>query len=116
MREGEEPRLTQAASYAYQALLGIRDSEGPYEALWRHVKDIATPAAKVAGAVTTVDPAKLFEGLEQLQDLKTLVTTLVDISKALSDTSALNSREHLSKQREWYRALSTYTQFSDEKP
>ncbi|SCO92675.1 uncharacterized protein FRV6_16803 [Fusarium oxysporum] len=50
----EELRLAQAAGYAYQALLGIPNDEGPYRALWRHTPALVEGAAKVAGAVSTM--------------------------------------------------------------
>ncbi|KAK4040266.1 armadillo-type protein [Parachaetomium inaequale] len=91
-----ELRLAQAARYAYQALLGIPNTR--------------VRVAKVAGAVPTMDPAKLFDGLTQLGGLPALVRSMVDVVKALSglaDTfrGAAEGVKLLQKQKSWYVAL-----------
>ncbi|KAK3307826.1 armadillo-type protein [Chaetomium strumarium] len=105
-----ELRLAQAARYAYQALLGIPNDEGPYKALWRNMLPVVQGVAKVAGAVPTMDPAKLFDGLTHLGDLPALVRSMVDVVKALSglvDTfgGAAEGVKLLQKQKSWYVAL-----------
>ncbi|KAF9770479.1 hypothetical protein IL306_011985 [Fusarium sp. DS 682] len=106
----EELRLAQAAGYAYQALLGIPNDEGPYRALWRHTLALVEGAAKVAGAVSTMDPAKLFDGLSKLQDLPDLISSMVDVVSALSGLvdslgGAAEGVSFLQKQKSWYVAL-----------
>ena len=77
--------LSQAASYAYQALLGIPDNEGPWASLWRHAYNVTNGGAKVAGAVFTMDPSKLLEGLEMLQNVPDLICSMIDVSKKAAD-------------------------------
>ncbi|KAL8310386.1 hypothetical protein RB597_010302 [Gaeumannomyces tritici] len=110
LSEERELRLAQAACYAHQALLGIPNDEGPYRALWRNAQPVIEGVAKVAGAVPTMDPAKLFDGLTQLTDLPALVSSMIDVVKALSGlvnslggaTEAVKLRQ---KQKSWYVAL-----------
>ena len=80
----EEIHLSQAASYAYQALLGIPDNEGPWAALWRNAYNVTDAGAKVAGAVFTMDPSKLLEGLSRLQDVPDLISSMIDVSKKVA--------------------------------
>ncbi|KAL5592490.1 hypothetical protein FOBRF1_013516 [Fusarium oxysporum] len=106
----EELRLAQAAGYAYQALLGIPNDEGPYRALWRHTRAVVEGAGKVAGAVSTMDPSKLFDGLSKLQDLPDLISSMVDVVSALSGLvdslkGAAEGVSFLQKQKSWYVAL-----------
>ncbi|KAF4624600.1 hypothetical protein G7Y89_g13570 [Cudoniella acicularis] len=110
LRESNEPRLAQAASYAYQALLGIPDNEGPYKKLWRHFSVAAVGAAKVASAIWTADPTKLIDGLTQLWDLQDLLTQMVTIVKAVPDVkggigSVVQGTKLPQKQKSWYVAL-----------
>jgi len=108
--EERELRLAQAARYAHQALLGIPNDEGPYRALWRNVQPVIEGVAKVAGAVSTVDPAKLFDGLTQLAELPSLVRSMVDVVNALSSLAnsfggAAEGFKLRQKQKRWYVAL-----------
>lgn len=73
LRKVDEVRLAQAASYAYQALRSIPDNEGPTKALLQHTVKIVGAASKVAGAVSTADPSKLFDGLVGLVDVPELI-------------------------------------------
>ena len=110
LSKAQELRLAQAAGYAYQALLGIPDDEGPYKALLRHTLTVVEGATKVASAVSTMDPAKLFDSLTKLQDLPDLISSMVDVVKDLSSlisslASAVDSIKLLQKQKSWYVAL-----------
>ena len=98
-----ELHLSQAASYAYQALLGIPDNEGPWASLWRHAYTVTGGAARVAGAVFTVDPSKLLEGLEMLQNVPDLINCMIDLLNATRNTS--ESLKFPQKQKSWYVAL-----------
>ncbi|EXK26024.1 hypothetical protein FOMG_17385 [Fusarium oxysporum f. sp. melonis 26406] len=106
----QELRLAQAAGYAHQALLGIPNNEGPYRALWRHTLAMVEGTANVAGAVSTMDPAKLLDGLSKLQDLPRLISSMVDVIRALSGMvdnwgGMIEGVKILQKQKSWYVAL-----------
>ncbi|CAK7231450.1 hypothetical protein SEUCBS140593_007926 [Sporothrix eucalyptigena] len=109
LSKGNEVRLTQAARYAYQALLSISDDEGPYKALWRHTLTIVGAATKVTSSVSTMDPAKLFDGLVALQDVPELVSSIVEVVQSTSAaTKGSRGGEELrlrSKPKSWYVAL-----------
>ncbi|EXK77341.1 hypothetical protein FOQG_17945 [Fusarium oxysporum f. sp. raphani 54005] len=105
-----ELRLAQAAGYAHQALLGIPNDEGPYRALWRHTLALVEATANVTGAVFTMDPAKLFDGLSKLQDLPHLISSMVDVVRVLSGLvdnlgGVVEGVKLLQKQKSWYVAL-----------
>ena len=106
----KELHLSQAASYAYQALLGIPNNEGPWAALWRNAYNVTDAAAKVAGAVFTMDPSKLLDGLVTLKDVPDLISSMIDVSKKVADLlSASRSTAEIlkfsQKQKSWYVAL-----------
>ena len=106
----EEIHLSQAASYAYQALLGIPDNEGPWRALWRHAYTVTGGVARVTGAVFTRDPSKLLKGLETLQDVPDLINCMINVIKEVADllSAARSPAESLKlsqKQKSWYVAL-----------
>ena len=106
----EEIHLSQAASYAYQALLGIPDDEGPWVALWRNAYTVTGGAARVAGAVFTMDPSKLLEGLETLQNIPGLINSMIDVIKEVADLlnaikSTAKTLKFSQKQESWYVAL-----------
>ena len=106
----KELHLSQAASSAYQALLGIPNNEGPWAALWRHAYNVTSGGAKVAGAVFTMDPSKLLEGLVTLQDVPDLIGSMIDVSKTVADLlnasrSTAEALKFSQKQKSWYVAL-----------
>ncbi|KAH6997421.1 armadillo-type protein [Ilyonectria destructans] len=110
LSKDQELRLAQAAGYAYQALLGIPNDEGPYRALWRHTSAVVEGTTNVTGAVSTMDPAKLFEGLAKLQDLPRLISSIVDVVRALSGLAnslgdTADGVRFLQNQKSWYVAL-----------
>ena len=106
----EEIHLSQAASYAYQALLGIPDNEGPWMALWRNAYTVTGGAARVAGAVFTMDPSKLLEGLETLQNIPDLINSMINVIKEVVDLSnatrsTAETLKFSQKQKSWHVAL-----------
>ena len=106
----EELHLSQAASYAYQALLGVPDNEGPWVALWRNAYTVTGGAAKVAGAVFTMDPSKLLDGLETLQNMPDLIDSMIKVIKEVADLlnatrSTAETLKFSQKQKSWYVAL-----------
>ena len=113
LRGHEELRLAQAAAYAYQALLGVSDNEGPYQALWRSVREGITMAANVTGAVLAKDPARLLESLpdpnsilDSIQKFFERAENAVEVAK---DPYAAGHRieimKNLSRQKGWYTTL-----------
>ena len=113
LRGNEELRLAQAAAYAYQALLGVGDDEGPYQALWRSVREGITTAANVTGAVSAKDPARLLESLPDpnsiLDSIQKLFERAENVIEVARDPSAAGHRieimKDLSRQKGWYAAL-----------
>ncbi|KAH6971507.1 hypothetical protein BKA56DRAFT_677610 [Ilyonectria sp. MPI-CAGE-AT-0026] len=106
----QELRLSQAAGYAYQALLGIPNDEGPYQTLWRHTSTVVEGTANVTGAVFTMDPAKLFDGLVKLQDLPRLISSMIDVVRAVSGLAnslgdTADGVRFVQNQKSWYVAL-----------
>jgi hypothetical protein len=110
LRNHQEPRLAQAAGYAYQALRGVPDDESPYQALWRYSYSAIQGTAKVGSAITTMDPMKLIDATPDLINLLSLIKSLVETTQELSNASqdmksVLGAMKRLSKQRGWYVAL-----------
>lgn len=85
LRDSEEIRLAQAATYTYEVLRVIPDDEGPYKAALRHATTFVEAGAKIAGAVTTMDPSKLVSGIIDLADVPDLVSSMVTVIKTLSE-------------------------------
>ncbi|KPM36932.1 hypothetical protein AK830_g9636 [Neonectria ditissima] len=107
LSKSQELRLAQSAGYAYQALLGIPNDEGPYGALLRHTSNIARSTGNLATAVSAMDPAKLFGSL---QNVPHLISSMVEVVRALSGlASSLETTtegvRYLQKQKSWYVAL-----------
>lgn len=106
----DEVRLAQAASYAFQALRSIPDNEGPTKALLRNTIKIVGATSKVAGAVSTADPSKLFDGLVALADLPDLISSMIDVVKSVSELVAdvkrgIKTLENRRSPKGWYIAL-----------
>jgi hypothetical protein len=108
LKGNQEPRLAQAASYAYEALRGVPDDEGPYQALWRYVSSVLQVTAKVGGAVGTMDPMKLIDATPDLMNLLAFIKTLVETTQELNMSNdvknILKGMKSLSKTKGWYRA------------
>lgn len=110
LSKDKEIRLAQAASYAYEALRCIPDSEGPYKILLQNMVKVVGAASKIAGAVTTIDPSKLFEGIVALGEVPELISSMVEVVQSISDnvehtrgiTEAVNKQR---KSKRWYVAL-----------
>lgn len=72
------PRLSHAASYAYEALRYVPDDEGPYQALLRHTSTLIQTTVKIAGAIPTMDPMRIVDAAPDVMKLLTLFKSLVD--------------------------------------
>ena len=107
LQESDEIRLAQAASYAYQGLLGIADDEGPWHTLWRCAWQAASVLSKTTGAITTIDPSKLLDTVPDLMSLLEGLTTLFETASGLFE--AIESQDAIlslySRQKSWYQAL-----------
>ena len=113
LTKDEDMRLAQVSSYAYQAALGIKDDEGPLEALWRYTMTTVQSGADIAGAVSGMDPGALLRSLPSVSSIIDLVQKLIDIGENVADImkNINDAREHIdsthkiSKQKGWYKAL-----------
>lgn len=110
MAKHQNPRLAQAASYAYQALRGVPDNEGPFELFQRQSWNLIQILAKTAGAVSSMDPAKALDAtsnaMEFLSLFKTVVNALQDLYESSHDLQQLvRNMAGLSSQKSWYWAL-----------
>ncbi|KAJ5638532.1 hypothetical protein N7528_000922 [Penicillium herquei] len=110
LQDNKEPRLTQSASYAYQALLGISNDESTAAAVWRYASDIIIPLGKIAGAVPSFDPSKFVDATPQMMKLLSSISSLVkstqtvlEESQSLQDTA--KKMCSLFDQKDWYGAL-----------
>lgn len=110
MTKHQNPRLAQAASYAYQALRGVPDNEGPFETFQRQSWNVIQILAKTAGAVSSMDPTKALDAtsnaMEFLSFFKTVVDALQDLYESSHDLQQLvRNMAGLSSQKYWYWAL-----------
>lgn len=113
LKNHREPRLAQASRYAYQALVGIPDDEGPYQALWRYSCAVIEVAANVSSAVLTTDPTKFLSATPALMNLLSLVKKIAKAAPVAYQSQSLQSLVEgmisLCQQKRWYTAL-RYTQ------
>ncbi|KAL1895477.1 hypothetical protein Sste5346_005285 [Sporothrix stenoceras] len=110
LSKDKEIRVAQAATYAYEALRCIPDSDGPYKILLHNLVGVVGAVSKIAGAVMTMDASKLFDGAVALGDVPDLVSAMVDVVESISvAVGNLNAvKDVVSKQRKcksWYVAL-----------
>ncbi|CAF9931538.1 MAG: hypothetical protein GOMPHAMPRED_005935 [Gomphillus americanus] len=108
LAKSKELRLAQAASYAYQGLMSIPDSEGPWHTVWRHSRSVITVAANTAGAVTTMDPTKILDATSHMMDLFDAVKSGFEVASEiikLTPKSKDAFTEIWSKAKSWYYAL-----------
>ncbi|GAD94383.1 hypothetical protein TSTA_111040 [Paecilomyces variotii No. 5] len=109
LKNHREPRLSQAARYAYQALLGVPDDEGPYEALWRYSCAVIDVTANISSAVMTMDMTKFISATPALLDLLSLVKKLARAAPGGRQSQGLQNlvdgMVSLCQQKRWYTAL-----------
>ncbi|KAL1880473.1 hypothetical protein Plec18167_003877 [Paecilomyces lecythidis] len=109
LKNHREPRLAQAARYAYQALLGVPDDESPYEALWRYSCAVIEATANISSAVLTMDMTKFISATPALMDLLSLVKKLAKAASGGRQSQGLQSlvdgMVSLCQQKRWYTAL-----------
>lgn len=78
LKYNSEPRISHAASYAYEALRHVPDDEGPYQALLCHTSTLVQATAKIAGAIPTMDPMRIVDASPDVMKLLTLFKSSVD--------------------------------------
>ncbi|PYI18655.1 hypothetical protein BO99DRAFT_474158 [Aspergillus violaceofuscus CBS 115571] len=111
LKDHDEPRLAQAAAYAYEALQGISDNQGPWDIFWSNSGKVIAVAAKTAGAVSTMNPEKLLDAGPDLMELLEFFKRvydggreLVEAMKTIDEVFVENMRR-LPHQRLWYGIL-----------
>lgn len=111
LRNHLEPRLAQAACYAHEALRGVPDDEGQWQALCRYSWMFLEPTAKIAGAISTMDPTKAIDATSDifklLETLKSVIEAGRDVytaSESLRDLF-LQTLGYLPREKLWYGAL-----------
>ncbi|PYH75548.1 hypothetical protein BO82DRAFT_298445 [Aspergillus uvarum CBS 121591] len=110
-KDHDEPRLAQAAAYAYEALRGISDSQGPWDIFWSNSGRVIAVAAKTAGAVSTMNPEKLLDAGPDLMELLKLSKRIYDGGRELVeamrkiDEAFVENIRRLPHQRLWYGIL-----------
>ncbi|RIB30138.1 hypothetical protein C2G38_2054700, partial [Gigaspora rosea] len=103
--------LAYQAKYAYQALICIRHDESPWKAFQKRCTDIFQGLAKLAGAVTSIDPGRLpeafehfdkgFEGIE-----KTIKGAIVLVKEIHDGTDSIKQGLNFGvRRKKWYWAL-----------
>ena len=108
--KADELRVSHAANYAYQALLGIPNDESRFQEAMRITLSVIKPATELAGAFTKMDPSMIIkvieeskDDLERIPDLIEKVGDVVDKIKDVYETKEL--REIGRKQSSWYANL-----------
>ncbi|RAH86865.1 hypothetical protein BO86DRAFT_73586 [Aspergillus japonicus CBS 114.51] len=111
LKDHEEPRLAQAAVYAYQALKGISDNQGPWDIFWSNSGKVIAVAARTAGAVSAMNLEKLLDAGPDLMELFEFLKRiydggreLVEARKKMDEVFVENIRR-LPHQRLWYGIL-----------
>ncbi|PWY88133.1 hypothetical protein BO94DRAFT_575153 [Aspergillus sclerotioniger CBS 115572] len=111
LRESKEPRLAQAASYAYQALRCVPDDESRWQAFCRYSWTLLEATGKISGAVTTLDPTKAIDAGSNVKELlelyKRIVEAVGDVSTACRSLNQeiLHDLDKLPKANVWYTSL-----------
>ncbi|OAA43803.1 pfs domain containing protein [Metarhizium rileyi] len=108
-RKHPDVRLSQAARYAYQALLGIPGDVGPWLKLAKTTANLIDGASKIAGGVTTGDPSKVINGISGL-DLPRIVNSVIEGVKSASESTGameeiFSGIREMRKPARWYIAL-----------
>ncbi|KAI0179741.1 armadillo-type protein [Hypoxylon sp. FL1284] len=107
-----ELRLSESARYAFQALRGIPGDVGPWRKLGMSAYKTLTATAKLAGSISTLDPAKFLECLEAIPQVANIVLVVIpniidELKAAASTYKAVASPR---RPQQWYLAL-RYTDF-----
>ncbi|PYI01508.1 hypothetical protein BO78DRAFT_435822 [Aspergillus sclerotiicarbonarius CBS 121057] len=111
LEKSDEPRTSQAARYAHQALLKVPDNESPWGAFYRISWTIIKATTKAASAVSSMDPDKFLEAAPDLKSILELFKEIGDTANQLYNLSKdgkdalLEGMDYVSKTQGWYAAL-----------
>ncbi|TFB04396.1 hypothetical protein CCMA1212_003677 [Trichoderma ghanense] len=110
LRDHNELRLAEAASYSYQALLAIPTDVSPWRKIGSSAVKTLMGGARVAGSVWSLDPSKLVEGLVDLTEAPKLISLIIEVVKSCGDLVGSASGtgkafKTLKKPKDWYIAL-----------
>ncbi|KAE8388300.1 NACHT domain-containing protein [Aspergillus alliaceus] len=105
-----EPRMAQAARYAFQALSRVPDNEGPWQAFFRTSGTAINAITKISSGAATMDPKKFVDAAPDIIELcmffKKVVETSRDILSASDDIrSLITGMQDAAAQHGWYDAL-----------
>ncbi|KAF5866158.1 hypothetical protein ETB97_000692 [Aspergillus alliaceus] len=105
-----EPRMAQAARYAFQALSRIPDNEGPWQAFFRTSGTAINAITKISSGVATMDPKKFVDAAPDIIELCRFFKKVVEMSRdALSASddirSLITGMQDAAAQHGWYDAL-----------
>ncbi|KAJ3495867.1 hypothetical protein NLG97_g3076 [Lecanicillium saksenae] len=108
--ETKELRISEAAKYAYQSLLGIPSDTSPWTKFWKHAFKSVEGLAKVAGSVYSADPSKFLEGVQSVTEIFELVKFLIETVQKLSEATdsfgdAGAALKNVRRPAPWYFAL-----------
>ncbi|KAE8150931.1 hypothetical protein BDV25DRAFT_153540 [Aspergillus avenaceus] len=107
----DDSRLAQAAAYAFEALRGIPDNEGPMDVFLRTSGSLVSATAKIAGSVATMDPGKALGAAPEVLELIGYIGKVLDSLETLGQTTEdlknafIQDIEQLPKQKTWYYVL-----------
>ncbi|KAJ5614843.1 hypothetical protein N7528_008497 [Penicillium herquei] len=111
LRNHSEPRLAQASRYAYEALRGVPDDEGQWQAICRYSWMVLEPTANIAAAISTTDPTKAIDAASKIfttvKSLSSKIEARRDMytaSESLQDL-LLQTLGYLPKEKLWYGSL-----------
>ncbi|PWY89492.1 hypothetical protein BO94DRAFT_584749 [Aspergillus sclerotioniger CBS 115572] len=101
----------QASSYAYEALQGVPDNDGPWKAFCRVSWKVITVLAAVAGGISEMNPQNILEAAPNVMELLSMFKRLVRTGKEVFDGSEslkdafLDTMRGLKKPMLWYGTL-----------
>ncbi|PYI08454.1 hypothetical protein BO78DRAFT_416629 [Aspergillus sclerotiicarbonarius CBS 121057] len=110
-RKAPEPRLRQAASYAYEALRGVPDNDGPWKAFCRISWKVISVLAAVAGGISEMNPQNIIDAAPDAMELLHIFRTLVRTGKEVFEGSEslkdafFDTIRGLKKPMLWYGTL-----------
>ena len=108
LSDDEDLRMSQAADYALQALLGVPNDETKFQQVVRVTAKILKPLGRLAGAAATLDISKITDLISEHQDDIAKIPDLIEATvKTVRDIYALSAVTELfgGDQKAWYAEL-----------